>query len=61
MWAESAQIALAKQEGDNTGFYRAKLATGRFFVRRLLPATASLLATLRAGADTVMALEAEAF
>ena len=61
MWAESAQIALAKQEGDNTGFYRAKLATGRFFVRRLLPNTASLLATLRAGADTVMALEAEAF
>ena len=61
MWAESAEIALAKQEGDNTGFYRAKLATGRFFVRRLLPNTASLLATLRAGADTVMALEAEAF
>ena len=61
MWAESAQIALAKQEGDNSGFYRAKLATARFFVRRLLPNTASLLTTLRAGADTVMALEAEAF
>ena len=61
MWAESAQVALAKQEGDNSGFYRAKLATARFFVRRLLPNTASLLATLRAGADTVMALEAEAF
>ena len=61
MWAESAQVALAKQEGDNSGFYRAKLATARFFVRRLLPNTASLLATLRAGADTMMALEAEAF
>ena len=61
MWAESAQVALANQEGDNSGFYRAKLATARFFVRRLLPNTASLLATLRAGADTVMALEAEAF
>ena len=61
MWAESAEIALAKQEGDNTGFYRAKLATARFFVRRLLPNTASLLATLSAGADSVMAMEAEAF
>ena len=61
MWAESAEIALANQDGDNTGFYRAKLATARFFVRRLLPNTASLLATLSAGADTVMALEAEAF
>ena len=61
MWAESAEIALANQEGDNTGFYRAKLATARFFVRRLLPGTASLLATLSAGADSVMALEAEAF
>ena len=61
MWAESAEIALANQEGDNTGFYRAKLATARFFVRRLLPNTASLLATLSAGADSVMALEAEAF
>jgi len=61
MWAESAEIALANQEGDNTGFYRAKLATARFFVQRLLPNTASLLATLSAGADSVMALEAEAF
>ncbi|MDE0458494.1 MAG: acyl-CoA dehydrogenase C-terminal domain-containing protein, partial [Chromatiales bacterium] len=61
MWAESAEIALANQEGDNTGFYRAKLATARFFVRRLLPNTASLLATLSAGADSVMAMEAEAF
>ena len=61
MWAESAEVALARQEGDNSGFYRAKLATARFFVRRLLPNTASLLATLRAGADTVMDMEAEAF
>ena len=29
-------------------------ATARFFVRRLLPNTASLLLTLRAGADTVI-------
>ena len=61
MWAESAEVALARQDGDNSGFYRAKLATAKFFMRRLLPNTVSLLATLRAGADTVMAMEAEAF
>ena len=61
IWVESAQIALANQEGDNSGFYRAKLATARFFVRRLLPNTASLSMTLRAGADTVMALDADGF
>ena len=61
MWAESAEIALAKQDADNTGFYRAKIATARFFMGRLLPQTASLLETLSAGADTVMAMEAEAF
>ncbi len=61
MWVESAEIALAREEGDNTGFYRTKIATARFFVRRLLPTTASLLASIRSGADTLMSLEAEAF
>lgn len=61
IWAESAEIALARLEGDNTGFYRTKIATARFFVRRLLPTTASLLTSIRSGADTLMSLEAEAF
>ena len=61
MWARSAKVALANLEGDNTGYYEAKLHTARFFMSRLLPATAGLKETLAAGADSLMALEADAF
>ena len=40
---------------------RAKLATGRYYMARLLPATALHLARIRSGAEPVMALPAEAF
>ena len=61
MWAQSAKVALGEVERDNTGFYEAKLATARFYMKRLLPATASLKLTLSAGADALMAMDAEAF
>jgi len=61
MWARSAKVALAKLEGDNSGFYRDKLTLARFYMKRLLPHTRSLTDTLAAGADTLMELEAEAF
>ncbi|MGB0798306.1 MAG: acyl-CoA dehydrogenase C-terminal domain-containing protein, partial [Planktomarina sp.] len=38
-----------------------KLATGRYYMARQLPATALHLARIQTGADTVMALDAEAF
>jgi alkylation response protein AidB-like acyl-CoA dehydrogenase len=63
MWARMARTAaaaLAAGEGD-AAFYRAKLVTGRHYMRRALPETALHLARIRAGAETVMALEAEAF
>ena len=39
----------------------AKLATGRFFMERLLPAATTHLARIKAGAASTMALPAEAF
>ncbi|HRW16596.1 acyl-CoA dehydrogenase, partial [Amaricoccus sp.] len=57
MWARMARAALAGDED----FHRAKLATGRYYMARLLPATALHLARIRSGADPVMALPAEAF
>jgi hypothetical protein len=39
----------------------AKLVTGRFFAERMLPATATHLARIKAGAASTMALPAEAF
>ncbi|MBS9721786.1 acyl-CoA dehydrogenase C-terminal domain-containing protein [Tianweitania sp. BSSL-BM11] len=63
MWgqmAKAAQAKLADGSGD-TAFYETKLVTARFYVERLLPETATRLARISAGADTLMALPAEAF
>ncbi len=61
MWAMSAVIAVDKADGDNSGFYQAKLATARYYMKRVMPQTAALLTSLSAGSDTLMALDAEAF
>jgi len=63
MWArmaKAAQAALAAGAADGE-FYEAKLATGRFYMARQLPATALHLARILTGADPVMALGADAF
>ena len=63
MWAQqavAAQSALDEGRGD-AAFFRTKLATGRYYMQRQLPMTATHLARITSGADTVMALEAEAF
>ncbi len=63
MWARMAKAALAALEaGDgDAAFYETKLATGRYYMARQLPETKTLLARIETGADTVMALDAEAF
>ncbi|MDH3414493.1 MAG: acyl-CoA dehydrogenase C-terminal domain-containing protein, partial [Gammaproteobacteria bacterium] len=61
MWAQSASIALNKIGGDNTGFYKTKLATARYYMERILPHTLALFVSLTSGSDTLMALDAEAF
>ncbi len=56
MWARAAraaQAALAAGTGD-AEFYRAKLATGRYYMARELPATALHLQRIRSGAEPVM-------
>ena len=59
-FARMAKIALAKQaSGDN--FYKAKLATARFYFARLLPETAMLIRQARSGAANLLDLEAELF
>jgi 3-(methylsulfanyl)propanoyl-CoA dehydrogenase len=58
MWARMAKAASPKV---GEPFAEAKLATGRFFAERLLPETAMRLARVTVGADSTMALPAEAF
>ena len=60
-WARMARIALDHQDGADAGFYRAKLATARFYFAKLLPETAYQIRAARAGADSLMALDAELF
>src|SRR5579863_4093110 len=64
MWCLIAEAAKTKTaEGANGSGERmsAKLATGRFFAERLLPAATTHLARIKAGAASTMALPAEAF
>ncbi|WP_395665055.1 acyl-CoA dehydrogenase C-terminal domain-containing protein [Methylocella sp.] len=62
LWARMAEIALQKQgAGEDDRFYAAKIATARFYMRRLLPQTSGLAAAIRAGAAPVMAFDDLAF
>ncbi|WP_046865617.1 acyl-CoA dehydrogenase C-terminal domain-containing protein [Microvirga massiliensis] len=63
MWARMAKAAEVRKASANGIAARmdAKLVTGRFFMERMLPETGTLVARVAAGADTVMALPAEAF
>jgi alkylation response protein AidB-like acyl-CoA dehydrogenase len=63
MWARMAKAAHSALDAGTSdeAFYKTKLATGRYYMKRRLPATALHLARIQSGADTVMALEAEAF
>ena len=63
MWAQMAKTsfaALATGTSD-TAFHQAKLATGRYYMQRRLPATALHLTRINSGAAPVMDLPVEAF
>ncbi len=61
-WARMAKAAReAIANGSDEPFYANKVKTGRYYMSRLLPETGLRLARIQAGADPVMALDAEAF
>ena len=59
-WARMAKVALEKQ-GSGDPFYTAKLATARFYFAKLLPETAALIRTARAGSKVMMELDEALF
>ncbi|AXV70443.1 acyl-CoA dehydrogenase C-terminal domain-containing protein [Ralstonia pseudosolanacearum] len=59
-WARMAKLAL-DQQGNGDTFYKAKLATARFYFAKLLPETAYQIRAARAGVKPLMDLEAELF
>ena len=63
MWTRMAKAAHAALDSgaEDRAFYETKIATGRFYMARQLPACAAHLARIESGAEPVMALAAEAF
>ena len=63
MWAQMAKVSMtALEEGaSDAAFHETKIATGRYYMARQLPATTMHLARIQSGADPVMALAAEQF
>jgi len=59
-WARMAKVALDKQATGDP-FYTAKLHTARFYFAKLLPETASLIRTARAGLSPLMAMDEALF
>ena len=60
LFARMAKIALDKQNSGDP-FYTAKLHTIRFYFAKLLPETASLIRTARAGVAPLMAMDEALF
>jgi acyl-CoA dehydrogenase len=63
MWCRMAESAQAKIASGDVAAERmkGKLVTGRFFMERMLPETATHLARIQAGSASMMELPAEAF
>jgi len=63
MWAKMGKAAMEALENgaSDTEFYETKIATGKYYMARQLPATGMHLARINTGADTVMALDAANF
>jgi len=63
MWLRMAKVSSEALSNGSAGdsFHENKLATARFFAARVMPETLSLRRKVEAGADTIMALPADAF
>jgi hypothetical protein len=63
IWAQIAEVSLRKlDEGSvDKDFYEAKLDTARFFMKKILPYSHGLLASIVAGSKTIMKMKEESF
>ncbi len=63
MWARMAKVAHEKLKAGsgNADFYKRKLTCAKFWMERMIPDTHSCAQRAKAGADTIMELDAAAF
>ena len=51
VWPRYAEISSNKQNDDPEGFYKAKLASGKYYMNKILPETGSLMSSILSGAE----------
>ncbi|MSO65270.1 MAG: acyl-CoA dehydrogenase [Alphaproteobacteria bacterium] len=63
MWCLMAKVSLGKlaNGAEDKDFHRRKVSLAQFYMKKMLPDTSALLSKIMAGADTLMALEDDAF
>jgi alkylation response protein AidB-like acyl-CoA dehydrogenase len=60
VWAKMAESSLA-QEGSSDEFYQSKIKTARYYFARLLTRRLSLIASIKAGCDTLFDIDENLF
>ena len=61
VWVKYIQISHNKLNDDPKGFYKAKIQTGEFFLKKVLPETGSLMSSILSGAKSYTRYEDEYF
>ena len=61
MWAKTSKVCIEMLENDETGFYRAKLKTAKFYFDKILPETGSLFSIIMAGGESIMSFSEDEF
>ncbi len=61
VWVNYIDIAHRKMNDDPKGFYKAKIATGTFFLNKVLPETGSLMSSIMSGATSYTKYEDDFF
>ena len=52
VWTKYAEISANKQNDDPEGFYKAKIASGKYYMTKILPETGSLMSSILSGAKS---------
>ena len=50
VWTQYAEISFNKQNDDPEGFYKAKIASGKYYMLKILPETGSIMSSILSGA-----------
>ena len=61
IWVRYIEISFRNMNNDPTDFYKAKIATGKFFLNKVLPETGSLMSSILSGAKTYTTYENKFF